>query len=34
MTNFRIMPTQQAFYYYGYYFFFFFGEKPARCCSC
>ena len=33
MTNFRIMPTQQAFYYYGYYFFFF-GEKPARCCSC
>ena len=33
MTNFRIMPTQQAFYYYGYYFFFF-GEKPARCCPC
>ena len=31
MTNFRIMPTQQAFYYYGYYFF---GKKPARCCPC
>ena len=32
MSDFRIMPTQQAFFYYGYYFFY--AKKLARCCQC